>query len=491
MKNLPYDENSIEDILKYTEKLIGQTFYDVLSTSFADTMLETQTQYYDNPRGKGSLGNLLEEHYFYYTPNSIQDADFSTVGLELKVTPYEVNKNGTFRAGERLVLSMIPNNEPIELNFEKSKLKSKISKILMIWYQRNKLLNRTNYNIDFVNYFDLYSEQLEKDLLIIVEDYYKIASKIVAGKAHELSEGDTNYLGACTKGSTAKKSLQPQFYNPEVLAKRRAFSFKQSYMTYVLNNYVIPGHMSYDSIFSKEELKVISFDEEIIKIINLYIGKSESDLFKKFNLEETSAKQKNKLLINRILGVETESAEEFEKANIIIKTVRVNKNNKPKESMSFPKINIMEFVQQDFEDSLEYIFFESTRILFVVFKEDDNGIFRLSGSKLWNMPETDIENDFKKEWILYKNKFITGVNFEIIEQSNGKIIIKNDLPKKQTTNIIHMRPHANKSAYLINGVKYGNGTESDMDLLPNGDKMVSQSFWLNNDYVAKIIQDII
>ena len=33
--------------------------------------------------------------------------------------------------------------------------------------------------------------------------------------------------------------------------------------------------------------------------------------------------------------------------------------------------------------------------------------------------------------------------------------------------------------------------EQNLDLLPNGDKMVSQSFWLNNDYVAKIIQDII
>ena len=64
------------------------------------------------------------------------------------------------------------------------------------------------------------SEALEKDLEIIRSDYEIIAKKIQDGRAHELSEADTMYLGAATKGATAKKSLQNQFYNPEVKAKR-------------------------------------------------------------------------------------------------------------------------------------------------------------------------------------------------------------------------------------------------------------------------------
>ena len=40
---------------------------------------------------------------------------------------------------------------------------------------------------------------------IIKDDYEKIVRKIQNGRAHELSEGDTMYLGACTKGATAKK----------------------------------------------------------------------------------------------------------------------------------------------------------------------------------------------------------------------------------------------------------------------------------------------
>ena len=42
---------------------------------------------------------------------------------------------------------------------------------------------------------------------IIKDDYEKIVRKIQNGRAHELSEGDTMYLGACTKGATAKKVL--------------------------------------------------------------------------------------------------------------------------------------------------------------------------------------------------------------------------------------------------------------------------------------------
>jgi len=65
------------------------------------------------------------------------------------------------------------------------------------------------------------------------------------------------------------------------------------------------------------------------------------------------------------------------------------------------------------------------------------------------------------------------------------------LENSSETQIFHLRPHAQRSAYVINGIKYGNGTDSDMDELPNGDKMTKQCFWLNKKYVLKNIQDII
>ncbi|WP_406613833.1 Sau3AI family type II restriction endonuclease [Mycoplasma corogypsi] len=319
----------------------------------------------------------------------------------------------------------------------------------------------------------------------------KIVEKVMTGNAHKISEGDTKYLGACTKGQTADKSLQPQYYNDLVPAKRRAFSLKQSYMTYILNNYTHEGLLNYDSIFSESELKNGNFDDKVLEKINSNIGKTEHELYTEFSIDtNTNSKQINRTLTNRMLGIKTNNAEEFEKANIKIKTIRVQKNGKPKESMSFPKIIIKEFVKQEFENSFEYDFFESTRFLFVVFKENDNGDYVLRGAKFWNMPIDELEMIGKVEWESYKQKFLTGVNFEVKQQKTGKIIVSNDLPKKSDNEIFHLRPHSKKSAYLINGIWYGEGNETDMDTLPNGDKMTHQCFWLNNDYISKIIDDI-
>lgn len=490
MHKLPYDNTSIQDIFRYSSILIDQTFEDVLSAIFEGKALDEKVNYYNNPKVKGGLGNLLEEHYFFYKPNSESIPDFDKVGMELKVTPYEKNSKG-IRAGERLVITMLPFDKPMEEEFKGSHLESKLKLILLIWYHRIKSQPRILNKIHYVNLFDLYSDVFSKDLKIILDDYKKIVEKIITGNAHKISEGDTKYLGACTKGQSADKSLQTQYYNDTVPAKRRAFSLKQSYMTYILNKYVHEGLLNYDSIFSEAELKDGDFDDKVLEKINVNIGKTELELYTEFSIgTKTNSKQKNRILTNRMLGVTTDNAEEFEKANITIKTIRVKKNGKPKESMSFPKIVIKEFVKQDFENSFEYDFFESTRFLFVVFKENDKGEYVLRGAKFWNMPIEELETIGKIEWESYKQKFLEGINFELKQQKTGKIVVSNDLPKKTENKIFHLRPHSSKSAYLINGIKYGEGNETDMDTLPNGDKMTHQCFWLNNDYISKIIADI-
>ena len=346
--------------------------------------------------------------------------------------------------------------------------------------------------LKYFRLIDLYSETCKKDLEIILEDYKFIVEKIISGNAHKLSESDTRYLGACTKGSTAEKSLKPQYYNNETLAKRRAFSLKQSYMTYILNNYIQTGLMSYDSIFSEEELIDGDFDNKILDKINKYKGMTEKKLYNLFSIEtKSNSKQINRTLIYRILGVNTENAEEFEKANIMVKTIRVQKNGLPRESMSFPKIIIKDFINQEFESSIEYEFFETTRFLFVVFQENINKDYELKGAKFWNMPIEELDTIGKREWEEYKNKFISGINFKIKSNKNGDIYVSNDLPKGSDNIIFHMRPHASKSAYIIDGIRYGQGKDSDMDELLNGDKMTKQCFWLNRSYIANIIKDIV
>ncbi len=490
-KILPYDEKDPESIEAYTKKLIGKTFYEVLEQTYNGQQLEEFKKYYDNPKSKGSLGNLIEEHYFFYSPNSNSEPDFVEAKTELKVTPYEIttNKKGThYKAGERLVIGMISNQEPIEPDFFKSHLFYKMKTMLLVFYLRNKKLARTDYQIDFVKLFSIVSKECEEDLAIIVEDYKIIADKIMAGKAHELSESDTNYLGACTKGANAKQMLQPQYYNKDIPAKRRAFSLKTSYMTYVINRYVLNEIPTYDSI-QKDESYNGNLDEYILHKIQAHVGKSEAQLYQQFDLTK-NAKNNNNLAVCRMLGVKTDKVEEFEKANIVIKTIRVKRNGLPKESMSFQHLIIKEFVQEEFEDSWFYNYFSETRFLFVVFHENEQGTYILRGAKFWNMPTKDLEGVGYEEWLANQQKFKDGIHFHFTTDRNNKLIVQNDLPKSQNTEILHLRPHASHASYVIDGIVYGSGNEADMDTLLNNDKMTKQSFWLNNTYIAKIISDI-
>ena len=256
-------------------------------------------------------------------------------------------------------------------------------------------------------------------------------------------------------------------------------------MSYVINHYVVGQINTYDSILKNTELKEETFDNVVLNKINEHRGKTEEELYSQFEINKNS-KQANSSLISRMLGVKTDNVEEFEKANIGIKTIRIDKKGNPRESMSFPKFKILDFVQETFDSSELYNYFYEKRFLFVVFKENMTGEYELIGSKFWNMPISDLEGIGKHEWEKYQSQFINGIEFEIKDNRIG-----NNLLKSKETQIFHLRPHAQRSAYVINGIKYGNFKDSDMDELTNGDKMTKQCFWLNKTYVLKNIQDII
>ena len=151
-KKIGYNPASAESIEKYAIQLKNKTFLDVV-TENKQVVSET-IESYANKLRKGGLGNLLEEVYFWYKANSNQEADFPEAGVELKVTPYEVTKKGELRAGERLVLTMINYDSPIEVDFYHSHAWEKMRLILLIYYWRNKLLNSNLlYKIGYVKLF--------------------------------------------------------------------------------------------------------------------------------------------------------------------------------------------------------------------------------------------------------------------------------------------------------------------------------------------------
>ena len=458
MIRIDYDKADPVSIETYAKNLLGMSFRDVIEAD------ELSADGAENKKNKGNLGQIIEEHYFHYKINSDADPDFKEAGVELKVSPIKEKNDGSLAAKERLILTMINYNEIVKETFETGHFWKKSKLILLIFYLYKKDINQTlDYKIKYASLFT----PPEQDFLIIRSDYDKILSKINAGKAHELSEGDTLYLGAAPKAANASVRRSQPFSN--IPAKPRAFCYKNSYMTYVLNKYIVKAKTTYEPIIKDEP--VSSFEDYVINKIAAYRGWSIEDLCVKFNLDQAkNPKNLEALLTYRILGIKGNQAEEFIKADIVVKTIRIGKNGKIKENMSFPAFKFKELVEETWETSTFGNYLRETRFFFVVYKFDENDVLRLAGCLFWNMPYEDLEKDVRSVWEKAVKVLKDGLK---VEEKDGRKF--NNFPKQTENRVSHIRPHARNAA--------------DTYELPDGRQYPKQCFWLNNSYILEQIKD--
>ena len=457
-----FNPSSTTSIVSYAKKLKGYTLRETCG-------VEIENHGY---KGKGNFGQILEKFYFGYEPNSKAEADFVEVGMELKSTPLKSLKNGEFRSKERLVLNIINYLEVHKEEFENSSFWKKNSHLLLVFYLHDKEKNLLDYIIKLVDDW----KYPEEDLAIIRRDWEIINKKIKDGKAHELSEGDTFYLGACTKGTTAEKSLRKQPFNV-VKAKQRAYSLKQGYVNHIIANVAEEEEAVYGKILSQKTIfeHLPSIEEIVISKFEVFYGKTPDEIENHFKLElNHKAKSYFANLTKAILGIGlNEKIEEFEKADIQIKTIRLQKNQMPKEDISFPTFKYEEIIELDWDDSdFKHILEQK---FFFVFYQYENDILTLKKVKFWNMPYSDILTA-KKVW---DHTVDTINNGRIVKEVTEKGIRKSYFSGKKDNAISHVRPHAQNKA--------------DAYPLPVNDQLTGVSeytkhcFWLNARYLKEEI----
>ncbi len=465
-----YDDTNNASIIKYAKKLEGKSFSEVVRESNkylnedGDSVLhEDKAEYYSDAKSKGSLGHLIEEYYFGYDINSNQEADFNKTGLELKVIPLKEVRN-KISVKERVVVTIINYDSIIDESFENSHVVGKLSSILMVFYLHDGSDEKLNYRIKNVYHYTVPYE----DYLIIKRDYDLIAEKVRAGKAHELSEGDTLFLGACTKGAN-KSALRTQ-PKSDVLAMQRAFSLKISYMNYVYSNYVIRKSSHAEKIIKDStQLLEKSFEDIVLEMLVDYYGKTKSELLNMLGLSyEKEPKNILTIIIYRILGVKTNLAEEFTKANIDVKTIRLNNKNEINEHMSFPTFKFTQIVNQDWPDSDLYNIFSEKKFLFVVFEIGSDNEYRLKKALFWNMPIDILNGPVQDTWQAAKSVVKNGL---VLKKRGSRTT--NNFPSASYNRICHVRPHAQN--------------KHDVYPMPDGSFYTKQSFWLDKRYVLKII----
>lgn len=438
-------------ILKRAQEIIGIPLKKVDKTGRLST-------------GKGAIGTVIEESWYGYTPNSESEPDFPEAGVELKVTPYIYSRGG-IRAKERLVCNIINYMEEYDKTFQTSSFWHKCNTMLLMSYEHLYDIPKGDYKIDAAILFSF----PEEDLIIIEHDWEAIMNKVRSGNAHQLSEGDTLYLAACTKGATSASVRQQPF--ADIPAKQRAYSLKASYMTQVLNKYIF-GDIHCERIIRHWSfLKHSSFEDYIIKKVRQFYGMTQIDLKAFFNVE-SNAKNLNEVLLARMLNIKGKIAytEEFLKAQIVPKTIRVRQDGTVKESMSFPTFDFIELSNEEvWEESTLYNYLSPTKFLFVIFRENEHEHLIFDSVKFWNIPNDDLD-EVRRVWERTVETIRNGV---VLKQTPYGI--SNNLPKQSESHVAHVRPHGRNAA--------------DKLPLPDGRMMTKQCFWLNNRYIAKQIRE--
>ncbi|MBR1687401.1 MAG: hypothetical protein IJ710_02590 [Prevotella sp.] len=457
-KDLPYDITSATNIFDYSKKLLGKTLRDFVWEG------------YQPKKGKGSLGQMVENIYFLLDTNNNPESDFSQAGMELKCTPLKKGKQGEFLIKERLVCNMINYCEDIKDDFEHSHFYLKCQLMLLLFYLHQAGCD----NIDLEFIFSVLWKLPEKDLMIIRHDYEVIISKIKRGEAHLLSEGDTMYLGACRKGQKGDSLMKQPF--SEIGAPRRAFSLKMAYMRTILSYVQKSGKNAVTNIPRKEPQLVTSealargaFDEILLARFSPYLGMSYAEIAKQKSINlANNPKNKFAIIANAIVTLgkyaNVNRSEEFVKAGLTMKTIRIQADGTIKEAMSFENIDYIEVAECDnWYDSRLYELF-SSRFLFVLFQEETKGMgdYTLSDAFFWTMPQQDLD---------WAETYWNHIKENVLANHISEEYWWKGTDRKK----FHIRPKAQRA--------------SDTAPMPNGGSAKKFCYWFNNDYVREIVEN--
>jgi DNA mismatch repair protein MutH len=455
-----FESQNLESIIKY------------INNNYPDITLSTN---------KGIAGQILEA-VIGNAPNSDPNPDVKNINVELKVLPLRKSSN-KIQPKERSKIKSINYNKITDEEWKSSEVKKKIEKILFLLYEQPIGKTYKDWK-EFVFKGTLYYELKNESESIVQEDWEGIQYKVKSEIADQLSEGDSKILGACTSGSG--KLVK---YGDNKEAKQRSYSLKHSYLKVYYNQN--KKNIKYSSLNLEKDITpqnyvVSELNKELKdKKLNNIVDKYKVDFSKK-------AKSAFSLLINRVLKVDDKKRIlELEENGITIKTIPVNKDNKPWEAMSFPKFSLIDLIAEEWsgENEAEFKNIITQGYIFIpVIKEKEKYIvngkskLRYKNWKTWeigkavfwkvNAAELSI---IKKEWKKAKKIVQTGVKVKDVKFGKGTRQ-ENNLLKSSDTEIVHIRPHAN------------NSKDIDKPYFEFSKINISwQSFWLNKSFTEKII----
>jgi DNA mismatch repair protein MutH len=389
---------------------------------------------------KGVVGRVYET-YFGIPQNSVAGPDFPGAGIELKSVPI-LRVAREDRAKERISLGMIDWDALGNEVWPTAKARQKLEHLMLIFYDWHPLLPLGRFRTLVAG---IWEPDIET-LATLEQDWLTIQGLAVAGRRAEVSESLTRALGAATKG-------------PGHGSISRAWSLKQPFVGWIYRTMAgvtppPPRTVTRDPEAEFESLMAARFatiESKTVKDVAEYVGMP-------IGTDKSFAAR----VIRTFAGQRAHGRTgEFDRFGVELKTVPLDVNRRPVESMSFPSFVHEELQYETWEDS--DLLGRLNRLLIVPInraKGQAQAEGTIGRAFFWSPREADLV-EIAGEWERYRSMISAGLSRQ--------------LPTAAETKFIHVRPKARNAA--------------DREIAPGGFDVTRKSFWLNVGYVERIIRD--
>ena len=235
----------------------------------------------------------------------------------------------------------------------------------------------------------------------------------------------------------------------------------------------------YSPLISEDEWMKNPLEEIYKEKMSIYHGMTQKQLCRRFAVN-SKAKQLNFMLCQRMLGISgrSKATAEMEVAGIIFRTITVDKNGRPTESMPFKSFEFEELINTPWDESTIRDDFVDLKMMIFVFKEVD-GVISFDRIHFWNAPNSVVDGDIEKMHERCAEMVRNGTAFYF----DGKGKVKDRFPKedRNSNGVCHVRPHARR------GVDHYNLPVPDRET--GITSYTKQSFWFNKGFIEKVLKD--
>ncbi len=493
-----------EQVLSLLNAAMGKTLFEVDSRHLF-------VHYEHMDKVTGLAGNIVEQSILGCKPDNRQDVDIfiDDEGYEIKTTgmvvPKDKNSAYFYECKEPVSVTAVSIPKIVNEEFESSNFWHKLEHLLWVyyWYKAETIVKPAEYKPFPLLEFQLF-EFDETDRLRLKHDWLLVRDFLISIHRDYITDEErkSQYprLSSELRGVLLVIDTAPKYPNPPRFRLKRDFATE------------IAG-----VLFSKEKKEPLvklakpimdysDIDRKCKELNRLYSGKTFDEIAEKLGVSicKTQSKAKSKdgeshdnavpiknfagLVVLRMFESSAKrlnDIEDFVKIGLIAKSLPLDHNGKPKESMKLFTPNFKEWMEESaFEDSFLHDYFMEHQFLFIVYQYDSDSI-RFKGFKRVVVPDEFIYNDVKKFWIEVRS-LINENRLRIVKsfRKDGTPIINKsgvqreapNFPKEKEFNVF-MRGSALESIEKLKTLEL------------NGLRMIPQEVWLSKRATLSLFEN--